>query len=335
MARGNQMARQWKIIQALLTSKTGKTVGDLYRMLELTCDKRSVYRDIQDLESAGFPLVCETVNGSQYWSVMEHARKPLPVPHTVEELIALYLSKDMMADLKGTSIYNDLDSLFIKIKAGIHESFHNYLEQSGNLPVVSFQHSAVQLDDVPDKMIRTLEGAILSKQYVDITYFTQSRKAESQRRVAPFTLMVSQGSIYLIGRCELRQEVRFFAVNRIRKLAVSDATYVIPEDFQLDQFMAPSFGIYQGPEIRVKIRFSSAVADLIKERMWHPSQVITDQEDGGIHFEVTVAGTEEIQRWVMGWGREAMVLEPVALQQEIMALVTEMSQRYCTVLKHA
>ncbi|WP_236888835.1 helix-turn-helix transcriptional regulator [Desulfoluna limicola] len=322
------MARQWKIIQALLTSKTGKTVGDLHKILDLTCDKRSVYRDIQDLEAAGFPLMCETVNGAQYWSVMEHARNPLPIPHKVEELIALYLSKDMMVDLKGTSIYKDLDSLFTKIKAGIHESFHDYLEQSGPLPVVSFQHSAGQLEKMTEEMVSRLEAAIQAKQYVDMTYFTQSRKTETQRRVAPYTLLVSQGSIYLIGHCELRQEVRFFAVNRIRKLVVSDATYVIPEDFQLDQFMKPSFGIYQGPETHVKIRFSSEVADLIKERVWHPSQIITDHTDGSILFVVTVAGTEEIQRWVMGWGEYAMVLEPESLRQDILTGITQMVETY-------
>lgn len=322
------MARQWKIIQALLTSKQGKTVGELHQLLDLTCDKRSVYRDIQDLEAGGFPLCCDMDNGAQCWSVIKNARTPLPMLFNVEELIALYLSRDMMADLKGTSIYKDLDSLFSKIKAGIHESFHEYLDQSGPLPVLSFKHSAGQLDKKTEERVNRLEKAIQNKHFVDMTYFTQSRKSETERRVAPYTLWVSEGDLYLIGRCELRQEVRIFSVKRIRKLVVTDKIYTIPEEFSLAQFMKASFNIYQGPETRVILRFDKEVTDCIKEKVWHASQVIRDSGDGSIEFEVTVAGTEEIKRWILGWGESATVLEPDSLRQDILSCITKMAKAY-------
>ncbi len=322
------MARQWTVIQALLTARTGKTVGELHQMLELSCDKRSVYRDIQDLEAAGFPLCCETINGAQYWSVMEHARNPLAVPFKVEELIALYLSRDRVSDLKGTSIYKELNSLFTKIKAGIHESFYDYLEQSGPVPMLSFKHSYGQLDANAQVVVNQLEGAIQSKRFVDMAYYTMSRKAETQRRVAPYTLWLSEGEIYMIGYCELRLEVRIFNVKRIHQLIVLPETYTIPDDFNLDEFMEASFGIYQGVETQVKIRFDSEVANLIKERVWHPSQRITEFEDGSIHYELTVAGTEEIRRWVMGWGDHATVLAPVGLRHEICQMAQKMARDY-------
>jgi len=53
MARGDQLARQWRIIQTLVTSKYGKTVGDLVK--EEDCHPRTIYRDLEALQEAGFP----------------------------------------------------------------------------------------------------------------------------------------------------------------------------------------------------------------------------------------------------------------------------------------
>jgi predicted DNA-binding transcriptional regulator YafY len=59
------------------------------------------------------------------------------------------------------------------------------------------------------------------------------------------------------------------------------------------------------------------VAGYIKEKIWHESQEIHEQEDGSIIFEAEVAGTKEIKFWVMSWGSKAEVLEPESLREDI------------------
>jgi predicted DNA-binding transcriptional regulator YafY len=53
MARGHQLARQWKIIQTLITSRKGKSAAEL--AIEIECHPRTLYRDIEALQAAGFP----------------------------------------------------------------------------------------------------------------------------------------------------------------------------------------------------------------------------------------------------------------------------------------
>jgi len=62
MPRGDQLARQWKIIQTLITSRRGKSAAELASDLE--CHPRALYRDLEALQVAGFPIYTEKVEGT-------------------------------------------------------------------------------------------------------------------------------------------------------------------------------------------------------------------------------------------------------------------------------
>ncbi|MBI4767202.1 MAG: helix-turn-helix domain-containing protein [Deltaproteobacteria bacterium] len=98
MARGDQLSRQWRIIQTLITSKTGKSAADL--SLDLECNPRTVYRDLEALQAAGFPIYTERVEGKNLWSLLDTMRHHIPIPFNLMELMALYFSRDMMRVFK-------------------------------------------------------------------------------------------------------------------------------------------------------------------------------------------------------------------------------------------
>ena len=91
MARGDQLARQWTIIQSLLSSRTGKPISELAEALG--CHRRTVYRDLEALQSAGFPLYSDQEEGRARWYLIESARRSIPVPFSMTELMALYFSR--------------------------------------------------------------------------------------------------------------------------------------------------------------------------------------------------------------------------------------------------
>jgi predicted DNA-binding transcriptional regulator YafY len=41
-----------------------------------------------------------------------------------------------------------------------------------------------------------------------------------------------------------------------------------------------------------------------------------------------VAGTREIKYWVLGWGAQAEIVEPVALREEVLAEARAMTRLY-------
>lgn len=324
MARGDQLARQWKIIQTLTSSRLGKSAAELAEGLE--CGWRTVYRDLEALQVAGFPLYSEKVDGKSIWSLLDTANKNIPIPFSLTELMALYFSRGMMGALKDTVFYDSLESLFDKIKATLPPGYIDYLgriEKSLTVRAKPYKNYG-RLRDI----MATVSEATVQQKVVEIVYYSMSRKKETRRKVSPYKIWFFDGTFYLIGNCGLRHDVRIFALDRIKSIELTNETFDCSEEFNIDDFMKSSFGVFHGKPVRVRIRFAADIAEYIREKMWHETQIIEPQEDGSIIFEAEVAGTKEIAFWVLKWGAKARVLEPESLKDEIRAEVEAMRQVY-------
>jgi predicted DNA-binding transcriptional regulator YafY len=315
MPRGDQLARQWKIIQTLITSKTGKSAAELAEDLE--CHPRTLYRDLEALQVAGFPIYTEKVEGKNLWSLLDTLKHHIPIPFNLTELMALYFSTDMLKAFKGTAFHDSLDSLSQKIKVTLPPESMKYLKnvqqtlQVGIKPYKDYARFK--------EIINRVNEAALQKKSVEMVYYTMSRKKEGKRKVDPYRIWFFNGTFYLIGYCHLRNEARVFALDRIKMLHQTKESFEVVEDFDFEEFMRPSFGVYQGKPVKVRIWFNPDAAGYIKEKIWHDTQKIISQKDGSIIFEAEVAGTEEIKFWVMSWGSKAEVIEPQSLREEIRA----------------
>jgi len=324
MARGEQMGRQWKIIQTLLAARRGKSVSEL--SAELECHPRSVYRDLEALQLAGFPILTERVQGKNLWSLMDAVKRQVPIPLNLTELMALYFSRDMMKTLKNTVFFDSLESLFQKVKTLLPPEYIGYLNRI---------EKSLQVGQAPYKpygkykeTINSLNAAVVNGNYIEIEYYTMSRRKKTRRKVAPYKIWFFDGTFYLIGYCCLRRDTRIFAVERIREIHLTPEHFELPAEFDPDGFMKSSFGVFRGAPVAVKIWFAADIAEYIQEKIWHETQKITKCKDGSILFRAEVAGTDEIKFWILTWGAHARVLEPETLKNEIRSEAEEMCKLY-------
>jgi predicted DNA-binding transcriptional regulator YafY len=324
MARGDQLARQWKIIQALIASRRGKSVPELAEMVE--CHTRTVYRDLEALQAAGFPVTTERDGHRMVWSLLAGSQRTLPIPLSLPELLALYFGRRMAGALKGTVFHDALESLFEKIKALLPAEMVQQLERAqaglavGTTPVKA--HAAYR------GVIDIVNQAVSQRRRLDMTYRAMRGRAETRRRVDPYRLLFFEGAFYVIGYCGLRRDIRVFALDRVRRLALTDELFELPADLILDDFLKSSFGVFLGPAARVQVRFAPAIAGYIAEKTWHASQKLRPQTDGSVIFEAEVAGTEEIKRWILTWGAQAEVLSPKSLREELRREAEALARNY-------
>jgi predicted DNA-binding transcriptional regulator YafY len=324
MARGDQLSRQWKIIQALIASRRGRSVPELAEMVD--CHVRTVYRDLEALQVAGFPVTTERDGHRMIWSLLDPARHTLPIPLSLPELTALYFGRSLAGVLKGTVFYDALESLFAKIKSLLPADMLELLDRTQESLAVAVAPAKAH---APYRaMIEVVSEAILQRRRLEVVYRAMHGKAETRRRVAPYRLLFFEGSFYILGHCGLRQDIRVFALDRIRKLGLTAETFAVPESLNIDEFLKSSFGVFHGPPAGVKIRFAKDIAGYITEKSWHPSQKLSARANGSVIFEAEVAGTEEIKHWVLKWGAKAEVLAPESLRNEVRQEAEEMIKVY-------
>jgi predicted DNA-binding transcriptional regulator YafY len=329
MARGDQLARQWKIFQTLVNSRYGKSVAALAE--ELDCHQRTVYRDLDALEAAGFPIYTEFENGRNLWRIVDSARTPLPVPFSLPELMALYFGSDALRALEGTVFYDSLASVLKKIESSIPPEAGAYLRQvEKSFHARPGPHKAYATHR---KIIEQINDALLNNRVIEIVYYTLSRRKKTRRRVAPYRVWYHNGGIYVIGHCRWRNDIRIFALDRIRMVHQTDEAFEAPEEFDADEFMRSSFGVCQGEPRAVKILFHADIAEFIRERVWHESQRLSENPDGSLVFEARVACSDEFKAWVMRWGGKAVVLAPGELRESIRSEASEMLAVYADDVK--
>src|SRR5205085_5744332 len=121
---------------------------------------------------------------------------------------------------------------------------------------------------------------------------------------------------YLFADDLERRQLRTFALPRMRKVRLTTKGFQRPADFSIAQVLSGSFGVHSaGKKQRIRVQFDAFAARLVSERKWHESQCVRERADGSIVLELELGGLEEIERWVLSWGKHARVLAP----RELMA----------------
>ncbi len=123
---GEQLARQWKIIRLLEARKHGLTAAEISESLD--SHVRTIYRDLEAIQEAGFPLYIEKVEKSSYWKLMDGFRTNLPLPFTATELMSLHMSRDIIRVFEGTIFQESIESLLSKVRAALPPETMRYLD---------------------------------------------------------------------------------------------------------------------------------------------------------------------------------------------------------------
>ena len=95
-----------------------------------------------------------------------------------------------------------------------------------------------------------------------------------------------------------------------------------------DELFRGAVKIWSGPRVQVAIRLSPYAARLLPEYPLTSEQEVRTEEDGHAVLHAEVAGTKEVQRWVLHWGAHAEVLEPASLREQVRQELRQMQAHY-------
>jgi predicted DNA-binding transcriptional regulator YafY len=321
--RGDQLARQWQLIQRLARSRAGVGLDALAD--DLGCVRRTVYRDLDALQYAGFPVVSERREGRVVYRFLDTFGLG-DVPFTTDEVLALAFGEDLLRPLEGTVFHDSIRSALHKIRVALGPEVGAFVERLGEsfrvLPGPHKRYARYR------EVIQVLNEAVLGRRTVRMGYRTGRTGQLSTRLLDPYRIWYRSGGLYVIGHDHRSGEVRTFAVDRIREAAPTEARFAIPASFDFDAYTASSFGVVAEPALRVRIRFEPRFALYVEERQWHPSQKVERLPDGAVELTLEVGGLDELQSWVLSFGSGARVLEPAELRSAVEAELARALTRY-------
>src|SRR5579883_2304266 len=261
---------------------------------------RTVYRDLHALEQAGFPLARS--EGAR-WKLVDGWQRRLPFP------------------LRATPLARDFQALFVRLAGpdgtrppGQGELFPRYRQLLATRSALAIDYTAHEA--VLERLCRACE----TRTAVRAAYWVESRGEMTHRRIDPYCLYYDPQleALYVFAWCHLRAAMRTFAVHRFRQVTLTEQRFAVPADFSAEGYLRRAFRLWRGEHaVRVRLRLERDAAGWVTERRWHASQKTRRLPGGRAELELTVDGTREVERFILGLGAACEVLEPGWLRERI------------------
>jgi predicted DNA-binding transcriptional regulator YafY len=329
--RNAEVIRQWTILREIERARAaGVTIDELAELCGVTT--RTIRRDLQALEEAGFPLFDDRAgdDGKTRWKVNGQAFKGLAAGLTVSELCALYFSRTLVASLSGTPFKDDVESAFDKLGGVLTPHMRQFLDQLPRVIATKADplRRRTEGDDPRQQQIvaRALDATLHMRQ-AEITYHSKSSDRTKRYLVHPYRLAYAQGGLYLLAYVPEYQEVRTFAVERVQEMSLLEERFTPIEELP-DAAFPDSLGVHSGPPERVEIDFQPAVAEYVGAREWHPSQTLDPLDAGVVRMTLNVCIDRALHSWILSFGPFARVRAPESLAREIAVQFEEARARY-------
>jgi predicted DNA-binding transcriptional regulator YafY len=319
----SQASRLHTIIR-LLEARRGMSLDDLAE--ECGVDRRTIHRDLNAVEEAGYTLTSEWQDGKKVYGFLTKSRNIPPITFTLTQLMSLYLLRSLGVHLVGTPFQQEIDELFRTVTSVLPERYAAHLERIArvSLPIL---HGARDYTAAAPH-VEGLQRALLHQYRIRLAYAKQGREAVDEYEVDPYTLVFHKGGIYLLGYAHNRKAMRLFALERVRGVEVSRQRFDIPAGYEPESHFSTAFGLVSDTPMKVAVRFSSEVAPSVKERLWMPGQKVRSDKEGRVTVEFEAAGEKELVSWILSYGAHAEVLEPPDLRREVKRQVREMREFY-------
>lgn len=292
--------------------------------LELEVSYKTIQRDIDFMrDQLGLPIAYDPNQyGFHYTEKVTH----FPTVQATEgELLALFVAQKALTQYKGTGFEEPLHNAFRKLTEGLTDRVDFHLDELG--AHYSFRSVGTPVSDL--YLFNTLGNCVMKSLEITFEYRKLEGQTWERRHVQPYHLACIDNQWYLFAHDHARDQIRTFALPRMRNVETNNVKFTRPEGFSPAELLSQSFGVFSGnAHHKVRIHFDSFAAQLVREKVWHPSQTIKEKKNGTLELSMTLGSLHEITRWIMSWHHHAKVLGPESLRKSIHDSIQKMASYY-------
>lgn len=303
------------ITMVLLSQRrvNAKTLADKFEV-----SLRTIYRDLETINTAGIPIVSYTGSDGGY-EIMEQFR-------IERQLVTLDDLQSILVALKGVQASLDdkeMDSLLAKIKALVARSDQQRMEELGDTLI--FDTNLWHGGGLRDKSIlNSLRQAAKHRSVVSFRY-TNTDGVEEERETEPIGLAWKGYAWYLYAYCRLRGDYRTFRLSRLNALRVH-LEHFVSRGVRMEELDARWGSKEIETPIAIVLRFHPRMKVRVEESFgW---ENVDKLEDGSLLVRASFPDNNWLYGMLLSYGPDVQVLEPSIIAEKIKDLAKQMYSQY-------
>lgn len=315
----------WRRLQTIhheIKEKRFPNASSLAEMLGVS--SKTVQRDLDYLrDELEAPIEFDRQENGYFYSRADYVLPFLPVDGN--DLFSIGVAAQVLALFGGTPLARGLKACY--------ERLAELMPPAVRLrPEIVMEKLALRaaFRPVREEIWQAVSEALQRGIALSIRYHRPGAPSEEPRVICPYAFVLSGRDWMVLAEDRAVGQVKNFYLARMETAKLTGERYAIPRGFDTEDFFRNTFGLFVGggKPFRMRVRFSREISEEIRELQWHPDQKITLTPEGEAILELPAQSIKEARRFVLGYGKDAVVLEPPELVEDLRREIAAMTTEY-------
>ncbi len=312
-----------RLARRLASSAHGLTLDEM--AAEFGYDRRTADRYRSDVEAI-FPQLIAVQDGQEKRFHIPGGLDSFFQTPTAEELLELTKTIEELKKkgINGKARARCLEDLKDKVCAAMKKTMIKVapdLDVLMQSEMIAVRAGGRRLDD-PDTL-KLIRQAILSMKALRFAYLKGSKPGEA-RTVTPYGVIFDH-SAWLVAVEIGQNNIKTYRLDEMRSVETLKEEAARPDDFNLGDYVAESFGLFHGEQHDVVLQLLPGALDQDGQLRWqfHPNQNVEYLPDGqGAIVRFRASGMQELRWHLYTWGNNVEIVAP---ESQRLTMVTELT----------
>lgn len=355
----NQKLKPYLVLQYLLkysdenhTISAPELVGYLQENCGIYAERRSIYRDIEEINKAMLIIEQEMTadeaeemladEDADRYVVYDKSKKGFYVRQRFYEyddirlLAEAIYSAKFLTENQSKNLVDVVCGLVSEHQAATikHDAFLTDRVRTINKSVIG------NLSTINAAMSKEKEGNPHTPEKISFKYLKYSisdlskqaeRRGGAKYTVSPYALLINDGNYYLLAFDDEHQELRTYRVDRMKDVKPTGAAREGAEAFaaiDLKTYTQRVFGMFGGQQERVQMRFINPLLDAVVDRFGTKGVVYSKADDTHFNVVAPVDISDQFFSWICQFGRKAKITMPERVVKQFTEYLDKIRSMY-------
>ena len=286
--------------------------------LGISAERKSIYDDLEYLELFGFDICSNKTRTTNYYI----ASRDFELPE-LKLLVDSVQSSKFITHKKSLELIEKIEKLTS------HENAKKLQRE------VFITNRVKTFNEQIYYNVDKIHEAIAANKQISFKYFNLDvnkkkvyRKDGALYKESPVALTWDDENYYLITYKEKYNDYAHYRVDKMEMIDLADDDRVLPDKpFDISAYSKAMFNMFGGEETGVSIEFENSLVGVVFDKFGTDIPIIKADE-GHFICRVKVAVSPHFLSWVMSFGKQAKIISPDFVVDEMYSLAREVTKIY-------